>query len=146
MVKGHPGRHEDEDYLIFRDKFKKQREKSYLSVYYLTYIYSIIGSIMLGIFLLVRYLLVRWYQRLLLRELSTAVTVVPISEDLKGKECTICIHELCSDENKEDLYSLNVCKHIFHSECLSEWVHYSRTCPLCRANIFPERRASYQQS
>lgn len=79
IVKKQLGHEEDKDFLSFQDKSKKGREKTYLSMYYLTYIYSIIGAIMLGIFLLVRFLLIRWYQRLLTRELETAVTVVPIS-------------------------------------------------------------------
>jgi len=27
------------------------------------------------------------------------------------------------------------CKHILHTECISEWVKYKSECPICRAEI-----------
>ena len=81
-----PGHKQDDDYLVFReDNFKRTREKTYLSVYYLVYMYSIIGSIMLGLFLLIRFLVVKWYERLLEIELERVVTPINYSDDFKGK-------------------------------------------------------------
>lgn len=86
MVGGMPGHKQDDDYLVFReDNFKRTREKTYLSVYYLVYMYSIIGSIMLGLFLLIRFLVVKWYERLLEIELERVVTPINYSDDFKGK-------------------------------------------------------------
>ena len=92
IVKGMPGHKQDDDYLVFRaENYKHTREKTYLSVYYLVYMYSIIGSIMLGMFLLIKFLVVKWYERLLEIELERVVTSVNYCEDFKGKECTICM-------------------------------------------------------
>ena len=44
--------------------------------------------------------------------------------------CAICFSELNDDPVKLK------CNHIFHSECIKEWVKSSATCPICRYNIF----------
>lgn len=44
--------------------------------------------------------------------------------------CAICYSELNKDPVKLK------CDHIFHSECIKEWVKSSATCPICRYNIF----------
>lgn len=69
--------------------------------------YSVIGSIMLGLFLFIRFLMVRWYERQLDRELQTAVSIKPFSDELKGKECTICISDFA--ETGEEFCQLNNC-------------------------------------
>ena len=45
----------------------------------------------------------------------------------------ICV--ICFDEEGEKI-EIKTCKHIFHKECLKEWVHngqgdHSRCCPVC---------------
>ena len=45
-------------------------------------------------------------------------------------ECVICC-----DTISDNILKLNNCNHIFHKDCIYKWIHYNRTCPLCRANI-----------
>lgn len=53
------------------------------------------------------------------------------SEDLKSKyKCTICMMKF----EDEDMVSKLKCNHIFHEDCVKEWLkEYSYKCPVCRA-------------
>ena len=46
-------------------------------------------------------------------------------------ECTICLDEF---ENESNI-SLTECRHIFHTDCIKEWVRYKKECPVCRNEI-----------
>lgn len=46
------------------------------------------------------------------------------------ENCSICFTELNSHPVKLK------CNHIFHIDCISQWVKTSATCPICRYNIF----------
>jgi len=49
----------------------------------------------------------------------------------RGELCCICMeHFSCNQE----VYWLS-CKHIFHTNCLDEWVKYKNECPSCRTLI-----------
>jgi hypothetical protein len=61
-----------------------------------------------------------------------------INKDLKevliedsNLECSICLNKF-SDNNKG--YELK-CEHIFHKDCIKEWMERSKTCPICRIDI-----------
>ena len=47
-----------------------------------------------------------------------------------GLECPICISEFA----KGDVVAELKCGHIFHTDCVSEWVKKHPTCPVCRAS------------
>jgi len=47
------------------------------------------------------------------------------------RECCICM-ELYSSE---DEIRRTPCKHVFHGECLRNWLKTQRTCPLCRIDL-----------
>jgi hypothetical protein len=51
--------------------------------------------------------------------------------DMKDENCTICVSKYQIGENVTELN----CKHIFHTECISEWVKYKSECPVCRQSI-----------
>ncbi|KAL3120991.1 hypothetical protein niasHT_009642 [Heterodera trifolii] len=48
-------------------------------------------------------------------------------------ECTICLGEIEKETPVKLLAILEPCKHIFHNECISEWLKNHNTCPICRA-------------
>jgi hypothetical protein len=52
------------------------------------------------------------------------------SSNIITEDCSICFTEL--NENPVKLK----CNHIFHKDCISQWVKSSATCPICRYNIF----------
>ena len=47
------------------------------------------------------------------------------------EECSICYENISTSESVK-----LKCNHIFHKECMEQWVKKSGTCPLCRYNIF----------
>lgn len=53
---------------------------------------------------------------------------------MERDDCSICFEEL-----SQDLYTLN-CKHVFHRDCITRWLHTSPNCPLCRAPVDPDTR------
>lgn len=50
------------------------------------------------------------------------------------ENCSICFEEL-GDEKKEE-YKLS-CNHVYHRDCIAQWLSNNTTCPLCRANVDP---------
>ena len=46
-------------------------------------------------------------------------------------ECSVCLDSL---NNSEELIQL-VCGHIYHKECVHEWISRKNTCPNCRKSI-----------
>jgi hypothetical protein len=52
------------------------------------------------------------------------------SDDCK-ENCSICN---CQIEINEMIANLH-CNHIFHTNCISEWVMYKPECPCCRSSI-----------
>ncbi|CAO2047965.1 unnamed protein product [Urochloa humidicola] len=52
-----------------------------------------------------------------------------------GGDCAVC---LCGIGAGDEVRRLSNCRHAFHRGCLDSWMaHDQRTCPLCRAQLFP---------
>ncbi|KAG0033545.1 hypothetical protein BGZ81_008121 [Podila clonocystis] len=51
--------------------------------------------------------------------------------DQTAMSCVIC---LCEYE-PDDLLRQMPCRHMFHKECVDEWLKLKRTCPLCKFDI-----------
>lgn len=51
--------------------------------------------------------------------------------DQTAMSCTIC---LCEYE-PDDLLRKMPCRHLFHKECVDEWLKLKRTCPLCKFDV-----------
>ncbi len=62
----------------------------------------------------------------------------------EGKEtCSICVDEFVNGVSIKTL----PCNHIFHSECINEWLgSYSSLCPLCKIDVSPRLHTSRQRS
>ena len=43
------------------------------------------------------------------------------------KECVICLENM---KYNEDLIMIN-CSHIYHKECIQQWLNRNSICPLC---------------
>ncbi|XP_061348513.1 E3 ubiquitin-protein ligase ATL6-like [Gastrolobium bilobum] len=54
-----------------------------------------------------------------------------------GKEALECAVCLCEFEETETLRLIPKCDHVFHPECIDEWLASHTTCPVCRANLVP---------
>ncbi|CAJ1960900.1 unnamed protein product [Sphenostylis stenocarpa] len=54
-----------------------------------------------------------------------------------GKETLECAVCLCEFDDAETLRLIPKCDHVFHPECIDEWLSSHTTCPVCRANLVP---------
>ncbi|KAE9598117.1 putative transcription factor C2H2 family [Lupinus albus] len=55
-----------------------------------------------------------------------------------GKEALECAICLCEFEDSDTLRLIPKCDHVFHPECIDEWLSSHSTCPVCRANLVPQ--------
>ncbi|XP_078148586.1 E3 ubiquitin-protein ligase ATL9-like [Carex rostrata] len=75
--------------------------------------------------------------------------IMPYSEvkELKiGKgslECAIC---LCDFEDDENIRLLPKCSHMFHPDCIDEWLLSHRTCPVCRCILTRDPNQQSEQT
>ncbi|XP_062208292.1 RING-H2 finger protein ATL39-like [Phragmites australis] len=56
-------------------------------------------------------------------------------------ECAVCLSELADGEKVRALPS---CGHVFHVECVDEWLRSRTTCPVCRAEVQPKGRGGVE--
>lgn len=57
---------------------------------------------------------------------------VPFREGMEPDECCIC----CDQFNVERPIKRTSCGHVFHKECLGEWLErWNSTCPVCRLDL-----------
>ena len=61
-------------------------------------------------------------------------------EDNGPEKCTIC---LCDFEEQEDVRRLP-CMHLFHIECVDQWLPTNKRCPICRVDIESKSNAEEQ--
>ncbi|RCV25224.1 hypothetical protein SETIT_5G149000v2 [Setaria italica] len=53
-------------------------------------------------------------------------------------DCAVCLSELADGEKVRALPS---CGHVFHVECVDAWLRSRTTCPVCRAEVRPDKGA-----
>ena len=56
--------------------------------------------------------------------------IVSLEDIDKSSTCSICLEEF----NSEKEIAFLDCKHIYHMECIIEWITKDASCPLCRGN------------
>ena len=56
--------------------------------------------------------------------------IIPFEEVDKSSTCSICLEEF----NSEKEIAFLDCKHIYHMECIIEWINKEPSCPLCRSS------------
>jgi len=54
---------------------------------------------------------------------------IPVPNDSE-ETCSICTSSV--EENRTATWSTLSCNHKFHADCITEWLTYRQTCPLCR--------------
>ncbi|GMI87382.1 hypothetical protein HRI_002407500 [Hibiscus trionum] len=53
---------------------------------------------------------------------------VRVEAEAEEQDCTICLEELKVGSDASQM----PCAHIFHGDCIQEWLHTSHYCPICR--------------
>ncbi|KAL2342654.1 hypothetical protein Fmac_003939 [Flemingia macrophylla] len=51
--------------------------------------------------------------------------------------CCVCLGEF---ELNEELLQIPYCKHVFHINCICNWLQSNSSCPLCRCCIIPSTK------
>jgi hypothetical protein len=69
----------------------------------------------------------------LMEESKGWTTCIPAKSITPVNECTICLEELCHDEESIETHD---CCHVFHKLCLWRWIRTKSSCPLCRHPIY----------
>lgn len=64
---------------------------------------------------------------------AETVTEVPKSSDAPCIECVICYNEIDTSDRTD--YMIAPCNHIFHKDCLVQWMEVKMECPICRHNL-----------
>lgn len=60
-----------------------------------------------------------------------AAACAQADDDNSADKCTIC---LCEYEDDEDVRRLP-CMHLFHKDCVDQWLVTNKKCPMCRVDI-----------
>jgi hypothetical protein len=79
------------------------------------------------------------YHRMLTSPRSAMYTAVSTSDSergITGKDCVICMSEVPLGDTSK--YMISPCNHLFHTECLEQWMQVKMECPTCRAILPPE--------
>lgn len=58
--------------------------------------------------------------------------LVKIRPELENEKCTICLDQV---KNGEVLRSIPLCQHVFHAECLLNWLLVNEICPNCKNEV-----------
>lgn len=70
------------------------------------------------------------------QDIEEAYNGVKIETETVERECSICMERF----EKDDIVSWSpttTCLHVFHHECLKEWLLYHDNCPYCRITVLP---------
>ncbi|KAF5178649.1 E3 ubiquitin-protein ligase ring1-like protein [Thalictrum thalictroides] len=57
-----------------------------------------------------------------------ALKIMKCGEENSKDPCTVCMEELMTGED----LAVMPCLHVFHKECIGQWLKTTNTCPLCR--------------
>lgn len=76
--------------------------------------------------------------------LEDRLTVILFDEDLYAKDsmCCVCLGEF---EMNEKLHQIPACQHVFHGDCIRNWIHSNTTCPLCRCSVISAAKDSHHE-
>lgn len=62
-------------------------------------------------------------------EQISKIKIDKVQSNQIGNICAICQEEFI---DKDNIITLPVCNHIFHSDCLLIWYHMNEKCPVCK--------------
>lgn len=65
-------------------------------------------------------------------------------EESHGMSCAVCLKRF---KQKNQVWELSNCRHVFHKECLDRWLLYDArlTCPLCRTSLITVSSETFTQ-
>merc|ERR1712072_950512 len=57
-----------------------------------------------------------------------------LKKKIKGERCCVCLGDFCKGDEIRKLG----CKHVFHKDCVDQWLMQNRKCPLCKTPAISE--------
>ena len=63
-------------------------------------------------------------------------TVAPRTVGFEIHDCPICLRDIAVNTLG---YTIISCGHTYHPNCLSSWFKLYLTCPMCRADVRPQK-------
>ena len=123
---------QDENNIISIRIVKEDGDDSFLNIFLVAFVWP---CVMLGIFYLAIYI-----HRALLHcqkshESQHAISIIPIrtfqSTESEDSRCCICLEVY----KNGDSVKYTKCNHLFHPECIDEWLYYACVCPLCKTQL-----------
>ena len=69
----------------------------------------------------------------------TSAERTELEEAEDKKCCSICLNDY---EDSEVVRVIPDCGHMFHKDCIDEWLRLHPTCPICRTSPLPSQRNS----
>ena len=63
----------------------------------------------------------------------TAETVTEVPKNSPCIECIICYNDI--DTSNRTSYMIAPCNHVFHKDCLVQWMEVKMECPICRHHL-----------
>jgi hypothetical protein len=64
-----------------------------------------------------------------IKEIKEIKEIIVIKIDNLNEECSICL-----DKN-EKIWIKTHCNHLYHNECINEWMEINKSCPICREQL-----------
>lgn len=61
---------------------------------------------------------------------------IDVDEEFGVPECVVCMSEIDLKNDRKNTV-ITPCGHLFHSQCLGEWMNLRQECPLCRRELPP---------
>jgi hypothetical protein len=61
---------------------------------------------------------------------------IEMDEEFGVPECVVCMSEIDLKTDRKNTV-ITPCGHLFHSQCLGEWMNLRQECPLCRRELPP---------
>lgn len=72
-----------------------------------------------------------WGEGRALEAVIRCVEQAPAADVPAGHECTICLESFVEGT----IWRALPCSHVFHRDCILEWLSHGRRCPLCRLDL-----------
>lgn len=70
------------------------------------------------------------------RHRCTMIPVHSLNEQQKDG-CVICMRNFTNNKPSTRSFVKRLkCSHVYHSECLNQWLNKEITCPLCRTSLY----------
>ncbi|EPY35313.1 hypothetical protein AGDE_07471 [Angomonas deanei] len=72
---------------------------------------------------------------------SKGLPEAKIPEYLKGANppqegtCAVCLSEWTTADTSETCCQLSPCRHVFHKDCIKQWLLANKQCPLCKQEV-----------